>query len=743
MHVPDKGEECCTPGEKTLLNGESTLCKILLDGAPFAAFIIKGDKFCCYVNHSAEVLTGYTRGELFNMNYWDLMHPDFKELVMTRGHLRQAGVPVPSRYEVKIIKKSGEELWIDLNATAISMDGDRCIFITAMDISERKRFEETLKLTQFSVDRSADAIFWMTPEGGFFKVNKSACMELGYTQDELIKLHVWDIDPLYTREIWPKIWRETKEKKSLKFETLHKTKEGKLVPVEIQANYLRYDDTEYSCAFSRDITERKRMEEYLKITQLAMDKFGDSIIWLSSDGRFAYVNEAACRSLGYSREELLSMYIWDIDPNFPPDIYLKSWREEYRRRRFLKFETQHVARDGRTFPVDVTASYIKYEDKEFLITFDKEITERKQAEETLRESEEKFRVLAETSAAAIFVYMNEKFISVNHATEKLTGYTKDELLKMNYIDFIHPDFKELVLDRSRRRIKGETVPSRYEFKIITKSGEVRWVEITAGRIMYQRKPAGVATLFDISDRKQAEKELSEAKDQTELYLDLMGHDINNFNQIALGYLELADDVVTSDGRLGTDNIELIAKPIAALKNSSKLIENVRKLQKIKTKDLRLRRVDICSVLSRMKEHYTHFSGRDIIVNYVPPEECLVVANELIDEIFTNLIENSIKHSPPDKPLVIDILQSKFCENGKEYNRISIEDNGPGIPDDVKEKLFRRFYRGRTMARGKGLGLYLVKTLVDDFNGKVWVEDRVAGDHKKGAKFVIIIPEAEY
>ncbi len=81
---------------------------------------------------------------------------------------------------------------------------------------------------------------------------------------------------------------------------------------------MRYGDNEYSCAFSRDITERKQIEEYLKITQLAMDKFGDSILWLSSDGRFVYVNEAACKSLGYSREELLSMYIWDIDPNFPP-----------------------------------------------------------------------------------------------------------------------------------------------------------------------------------------------------------------------------------------------------------------------------------------------------------------------------------------------------------------------------------------------------------------------------------------
>ncbi len=141
----------------------------------------------------------------------------------------------------------------------------------------------------------------------------------------------------------------------------------------------------------------------------------------------------------------------------------------------------------------------------------------------------------------------------------------------------------------------------------------------------------------------------------------------------------------------------------------------------------------------MREYYTHFASRDITINYLPPDECQVMANDLINEIFSNLIENSIKHSSPDKPLVIDIIQSEVCEDNKEYDRVSVEDNGPGIPDGIKEKLFTRFFRGQTMTRGKGLGLYLVKTLVDDFNGKVWVEDRVPGDHTKGAKFVVMIP----
>ena len=299
MHVPEKNIEHIAPREEDLCFNESQLCQILLDNAPFAAFIFEGDRICCYVNHAAEVLTGYTRDELFNIKYKDLVHPDFQELFREQGLLQLSAVPIPSRYEIKIITKSGEERWIDLNATAIRLNGASCIFITAMDICERKQFEEMLKLTQFSVDLSADAIFWIAPDGRLHKVNNAACRELGYTPDELLKLYVWDIDPLYNRDRWQDEWEYVKKNKSHNFETLHKTKDGKNIAVEIHANYIRYDSSEYSCAFSRDITERKRIEEYLKITQLAMDKFGDPIIWLSSEGRLVYVNEAACKSLGY------------------------------------------------------------------------------------------------------------------------------------------------------------------------------------------------------------------------------------------------------------------------------------------------------------------------------------------------------------------------------------------------------------------------------------------------------------
>ena len=133
--------------------------------------------------------------------------------------------------------------------------------------------------------------------------------------------------------------------------------------------------------------------------------------------------------------------------------------------------------------------------------------------------------------------------------------------------------------------------------------------------------------------------------------------------------------------------------------------------------------------------------RDVTVNVNAPPDCMVKANELVTDIFSNLIGNSIKHSRPENPVVIDIEVDRIKAKETDYLRITVEDNGPGIPNWLKDKIFMRFQRGDTKTHGKGLGLFIVRALIDDFDGKVWVEDRVPGDSGKGARFVIVLPAA--
>lgn len=240
---------------------------------------------------------------------------------------------------------------------------------------------------------------------------------------------------------------------------------------------------------------------------------------------------------------------------------------------------------------------------------------------------------------------------------------------------------------------------------------------------------------DISDRVRAEEELLQAKTQAELYMDLMGHDINNINQIGMGYLEMALEAE----ELSDKYKALLAKPLEAMGNSSRLIDNVRKLRRAKTGDFCLKPVDLGKVLTEVVRDFSAVPGRDVAIDYEVGEICSVMANELLKDIFINLVSNSIKHSTG--PLLIRVKQETIEENGKRYYRVIVEDNGPGVSDDLKPIIFDRIYRSKTRLGGNGLGLYLVKTLVDNFKGTIVLEDRVTGERDKGSRFIVTLPSA--
>jgi PAS domain S-box-containing protein len=138
-------------------------------------------------------------------------------------------------------------------------------------------------------------------------------------------------------------------------------------------------------------------------------------------------------------------------------------------------------------------------------------TERKQIEETLRKSEAKFRSLADTMPAAIFITQGARIRYVNAAGESISGYSRTELLAMNFWDVAHPDYRELIKARGLARERGETVPSQYEVRILPKNREICWVDLTAAVTEFEGQPAIIGTAIDITERKQAEEALRESE----------------------------------------------------------------------------------------------------------------------------------------------------------------------------------------------------------------------------------------
>jgi signal transduction histidine kinase len=300
----------------------------------------------------------------------------------------------------------------------------------------------------------------------------------------------------------------------------------------------------------------------------------------------------------------------------------------------------------------------------------------------------------------------------------------------------HPDDRQRVAQTLQGAVASGT-PGGMDYRIIRGDGTVRWVH---GEGMIVRSENGKVQMYgtvqDITERKQTEEALKAAKAQAELYLDLMGHDINNMHQIAMGYLEMARDTI----RVDEQQMEFLDKPIEILRRSAQLISNVRKMQKLVEETLPAQVMDVREVLVVVQKEYGSVPHKPVTLDLRCTGRCYVRANELLYDVFTNLMTNAIKHT--GEQASISIVMEKIKENGRQVCRISVEDNGPGIPDDLKAVIFNRMLKGSTRSKGMGLGLYLVKSLVDSYDGSVRVEDRVPGDHTQGARFVVQLPAVE-
>lgn len=349
---------------------------------------------------------------------------------------------------------------------------------------------------------------------------------------------------------------------------------------------------------------------------------------------------------------------------------------------------------------------------------------------------ETYRFLVDAVKEIILIIdINDRITFVNKRFYDFLGYTKEEAIGRKISDFLILDVPgmENTLERMPYD-KSETRPLKFR----RKDGGFLWFMVATSPV-YDEDKQQIGTTWSVTDVTrlvETQNSLSNAIQRSEFYLDLISHDISNMNQVAMGYLEVSLDAFD----LNKEEKEILQKCLDVMKSSARLIDNVRTLQKAEAGKLPYEPVDLFSILSRLKDQYSSLPDREVTVNFKPHPGCVVMANELIVDVFSNIIYNAIKHSDPDKPLTISIIMDSIEEKGRTYCRVGVEDNGPGIPDELKGKIFSRFEKGKTKAAGRGLGLYLVRTLVDYFHGKVWVEDRVPGDYTKGARFVVMIPE---
>ena len=465
-------------------------------------------------------------------------------------------------------------------------------------------------------------------------------------------------------------------------------------------------------------------------------------------------------------------------------------------------KTVRISKDGKLINVSVTVSPVK--DKSGKIvgasSIKRDISKQKQLEEALQMGQEELEVQAEelevqnqelrenygalqkseemSSRLAAIVESSDNAIisksldgmitSWNSGAERMFGYSAGEVMGKNVSILVPPGHIDEIPGILERIKNGELV-DHYETVRMCKDGKLIDVSVTVSPIKNKSgKIVGASSIKrDITAQKHYEKllqikqeelevqaeelevqneeiisnnnEIQDAKMQAELFLDLMGHDISNMHQIAMGQLELAQDIMGENGKLERDEKEFIDTSIEVLRRSAMLVENVRKLQKVRSGDLKFEPIDVCKLIANVIDENSLGSG-SISISYSSNNGYFVRANPLLKDVFANIIGNSIKHSKGTASIKVEV--NGVNENGNTLCCISVEDDGPGIPDEMKEKVFHRFNRGQTKVKGTGLGLYIVKTLVDSFGGQVKIENRIPGDYTKGSKFLVYLPVAE-
>ncbi len=177
------------------------------------------------------------------------------------------------------------------------------------DITEQKTSRKRLAQLSFGMDQMHDSAYLITENAGFVYINNQSCKALGYSHQELLQMSVFDVDPCFPRHVWAAHWAELKIKRSNKLETIHKTKDGRLFPVEVVANYFEYANVGYNLAIARDISERKRIEEALQQAALIYQNSSEAMLLADSDDRILTINAAFTTITGYQSDEVVGKHI--------------------------------------------------------------------------------------------------------------------------------------------------------------------------------------------------------------------------------------------------------------------------------------------------------------------------------------------------------------------------------------------------------------------------------------------------
>ena len=473
-------------------------------------------------------------------------------------------------------------------------------------------------------------------------------------------------------------------------------------------------------------------DEYFGMVMLANDG-----IVIVQDDRIVMANPAFLEMLGYDFASLEGKDITDLlDPTLAQQSSEVQEAFKWGQSGTSAFRSRFLNKDRNIVHVEISTSDFALSRKPAVMGIVRNVTHQVELEVAIDASESRYRALFDSSPIAYFsLSLMGNVLHVNKAATRLLGYAEDDMLRRHFSSFLpNGDGKEIIGQMLSEAANGKNVED-FEMQLKTADGRSTWVSVTANLLEYPDQSSNIALMaLDIDRRKNAEAREKIERERANLYLEVMTHDLNNVNQSLLfstGLLESSEDIPEQYR-------PLLHESSWNVRRAARMVANLRSLFRLANEPPTRTRVDFFNFLDVAQAIVRRdFPWKTLeLTTNIEKDKFIVAGHEYLEQVCFTIIHNAMTFDEHDT--VVLEVNAEIVEEVKMV-KIEFIDQGPGVPESAKEFIFRRTGSPDDQIVGRGLSLTLVDRIVKNIGGKIWVEDRVKGDHSQGARFVLMLP----
>lgn len=720
------------------------------------AIFVYQEEYFVYVNRAVEIITEYSREELSKIKFYELVHPEFRELVKERGLRRQKGEPFPQNYQFKILTKSGKEKWIDFTGIVINWFGKPAGLGTAYDITSHKNAINELEI----VKERYRSLFEFSPVGilledeygTIININKEYKKLTGYSKEELIGKNIRILASSKNLDIIDEHIKRILSGEVLNHIVESIKKDGSKIYVHlVETSVILPSGRKGILSICEDMTEKIQLENKLRESEKKFrsifETANEGICIVDADENIIDANPEFCLMVGYSKEEILNRNFDELFVH--PDERNHALIQKSRRRDGQSgiFERRLIKKDGSIIWVNVAASGIFDDKGEFVgsFAFFNDITKQKKLQEKLQKSEEQFRLIWECSQDGMrLTDENGRIVMVNPAYCRLVGIKREKLIGKTIADVYKTNRKSEILEKHIQKFTSGNIESHIQREMTLIDGRKIWLDVSNTFIEMQGRKYLLGIFRDITEQKKLIDELIRAKEEAEEanrlksgFISMMSHEIRTPLNVILGFTNVIKDIyfTKKEDEEAPKYFEAIDKAGKRLLNTITKILDISRIEageyELYPRELNLNEkvtntIDQLKVLANEK-------NIKFDVSLDKPKPVIFCDEYCLDGILINLINNAIKFSNKDSRIEI----STSVKDDKVI--FKIRDYGIGMSEEYQKHLFQAFSQENVgysrPYEGTGLGLALTKKFVELLKGEI----KFWSKKGEGTQFDVIFP----